>query len=772
MPATFALVLSSIFVASEAVASGKSQDSISLSALGSAFEEADAAKESPIQRVVKLLQEMKAQLEKEVSGDAELYDKMVCWCETNDKEKTKAIADADTSLNDLQADIESRAAREGQLGTKIAALKEELAQKKAALKKATEIREKERAEFYAEENEAVQAVTMLKNAIQILSKHHAGLIQMTPALQESMNSALRWAALKHEEMLEMNIEPSALRGHDSNRASMASLLAVASSAGQAKDAASAALDERMLTALQGSSRNARADVPLEFGSRILERAAKQAAALVQTAQPAPFQSYAPQSSQIFGILKQMKEDFEANLSIEQKEELKAAEVFDAFKAASIKAIDAGSAKLDEMEEEFAGNTKALSDAKEDFETTQAQRSADVKFLTDLKVKCQELDREYASRSKARNDEVKAISEAIAILTDDDARSLFDKKMGGGAGEVAASFIQTKASNTAAMQARNRAYTVLMTAAQRLQQSPDLAELYKVYRASEDKPHQQLATIAVKVQLDAFTKVKKAIDDMVADLKGQQEKEVAKKALCTKELDDNEKMTYTTKEELDDLKDKIKGLETTIQKLTDEIAAAKVEIAETKVALKEASEDREKENAEFQEEITDQRTMQAILKKALDRMQQVYGKSLLQQEPPVKFQPYKQNAGSSPVIGLMEQIIGDSKKVENEALAGEQESQKAYEDFVRNSNDSINALTEGIQSKSDAVAEAALQKTEAETEKKSTEDRLQSLVEYNADLHADCDYVLTNFGIRQKARLQEIEALQSAKAYLSGMQDNQ
>jgi hypothetical protein len=116
-------------------------------------------------------------------------------------------------------------------------------------------------------------------------------------------------------MLEMNIEPSALRGHDSSRASMASLLAVASSAGQAKDAASAALDERMLTALQGSSRNARADVPLEFGSRILERAAKQAAALVQTAQPAPFQSYAPQSSQIFGILKQMKEDFEANLSV-------------------------------------------------------------------------------------------------------------------------------------------------------------------------------------------------------------------------------------------------------------------------------------------------------------------------------------------------------------------------------------------------------------------------------------------------------------------------
>merc|ERR1719498_1089915 len=51
---------------------------------------------------------MKSQLEKEVSNDAELYDKMVCWCETNDKEKTKAIADADASLNDLESDIQTR----------------------------------------------------------------------------------------------------------------------------------------------------------------------------------------------------------------------------------------------------------------------------------------------------------------------------------------------------------------------------------------------------------------------------------------------------------------------------------------------------------------------------------------------------------------------------------------------------------------------------------------------------------------------------------------
>merc|ERR1719450_746785 len=102
-------------------------------------------------------------------------------------------------MSDLEADIQSMAARDGELAVKIEAMKKELAEKEAS-------------EFNAEERETIQAVTMLKNAITILGKHHAGLIQMTPAVQESMGAALHWVALKHEEMLELNTERSALRG--------------------------------------------------------------------------------------------------------------------------------------------------------------------------------------------------------------------------------------------------------------------------------------------------------------------------------------------------------------------------------------------------------------------------------------------------------------------------------------------------------------------------------------------------------------------------------
>merc|ERR1740138_476404 len=137
---------------------------------------------------------------------------------------------------------------------------------------------------------------------------------------------------------------------------------------------------------------------------------------------------------------------------------------------------------------------------------------------------------------------------------------------------AASFLQVKASSAAAMKARGLAASVLLKAARRFQrQAPDFEGDYQIYKPSDNKPHQQLAALAVSVQLDAFSKVKKAIDDMVADLKGQQEAEVEKKDYCNSKLDENEKMTYTTKEALADLKDKIAGLESALEKLSEETA---------------------------------------------------------------------------------------------------------------------------------------------------------------------------------------------------------
>merc|ERR550514_246875 len=82
--------------------------------------------------------------------------------------------------------------------------------------------------------------------------------------------------------------------------------------------------------------------------------------------------YDPQSGQIFGVLKQMKEDFETNLGNSQKEETGNVAAYEELKAAKTSQIAAAQDQVD---------TKST--AKEDLEETQANLAADNKFLEDL-----------------------------------------------------------------------------------------------------------------------------------------------------------------------------------------------------------------------------------------------------------------------------------------------------------------------------------------------------------------------------------------------------
>merc|ERR1719514_26233 len=101
--------------------------------------DAQAAKNRPVSKVITLLKDMLKQLEKEAEEDEEIYDKMACWCETNDKEKTKSIADAEARISDLTTKIEELTASSARLNTEIKNLEKEVAENQAALDKATAI---------------------------------------------------------------------------------------------------------------------------------------------------------------------------------------------------------------------------------------------------------------------------------------------------------------------------------------------------------------------------------------------------------------------------------------------------------------------------------------------------------------------------------------------------------------------------------------------------------------------------------------------------------
>merc|ERR1719287_37199 len=121
-------------------------------------------------------------------------------------------------------------------------------------------------------------------------------------------------------------------------------------------------------------------------------------------------------------------------------------------------------------------------------------------------------------------------------------------------------------------------------------------------------------------------------------------------------------------------------------------------------MKRASETREADNADFQTTGSDHRVMSIILNKALDRMKQVY--ALLQQRQPgaphtqtsathtdpgngpAKFKKMEKNAGGGKVVAMLEEVLADTKKTEDQAMASEADAQSAYENFMKDSNKSI------------------------------------------------------------------------------------
>merc|ERR1712060_573867 len=223
--------------------------------------------------------------------------------------------------------------------------------------------------------------------------------------------------------------------------------------------------------------------------------------------------------------------------------------------------------------------------------------------------------------------------------------------------------------------------------------------------------------------------------------------------------------------------KIANLESTIEALAEAIKTLKAEIAEMQVQLKRAGEDREKQNKEFQMTVADQRETQKLLTAALGVLQDFYGKggsaALVQKQepvgppPPPGFEAYKNNAASGGVMGLIQQIISDAKAMEAETIRAEEDAQKAYEDFVKETNNSIEAKSRDIVSKTEEKAQAETDLVEANKAKDAVMLELEQLSNYNAELHQSCDFVLKNFDLRQAARDEEVEALRQAKAILSG-----
>lgn len=690
---------------------------------------------NPLQKVVSLLTGMKEQVESEAEADKEAYEKYQCWCETNKGVKDAAVEEAAAKITELEAFLEESTGLEGTLRTGIASLEASIAEDQDSLQKATALREEENAEYTTAEKDSKECIAGLREAVAVLSK-----VQLLQKKGHKANSA-------EMKPLLMQLNDVMERGIGNGRYGS-----------QFKAVMQQDLWDFMGT-YGGNKGGLRGLSALSSGSNVVAGGAQ------PTGAAAGAKSYNSASGEIFGILSTMKEEFETDLASSMKAEHMALVAFQHLKAAKTGEITAASTQKDQKEKSLADLLVKVAQAKEDVVTTREALGADQQFLLDLADNCKESVDTYAERSEMRSQEIKAIGEAIGILTTDDARDTFGKTI---------SFLQTssvtdretKKAVSDSSVAKNKAIT---------------AAMQRILKSAKKHNNWVLASLAVHVRLDKFTKVLEAMDKMTAELKEQQKAEYEKKDFCEKEIDATEDSLKVKGQEKEDLEAAKLNLENTVAKLSDEIETLKGEYKDMQVSLKRAGEDRKAENGIFQQAISDQRATISILNKALARLKQFYQPALVQQKqepeeskpgqsvgpPPPKAKEYSKSGGSGGVLQVLEKIISDCSSEEAALITEEEHSQKAYEAVVKDLNEGITANEEATTQKTQEVEAASGQKSETEGSLLANGEEITKLDHMLKGRHTECDWLLQYFDVRQQARQEEIDSIAEAKAILSG-----
>merc|ERR1719247_3634038 len=287
--------------------------------------------------------------------------------------------------------------------------------------------------------------------------------------------------------------------------------------------------------------------------------------------------YVPQSAEIVGILKQMKDEMEKDLAETEAAEQNAQAEFEALVAAKEKEIEAATAEIESKMTRVAELGVALATAKNDLEDTKEGLEEDKKFLADLKKNCELKEKDWAEYQKMQAMELTALAETIKILNDDDALELFKKTL-----PSAASFLQLKVT---AVEVRKSALATLRAA-----RAPGHFRDARL----------DLLEMALQGKKVGFETVIKMIDDLVALLAKEQAEDDKKKAWCESELDTADDKKKALEHDISDLEKAIADAEETIATLKSEIEALEDGIKALDKSVEEATAQRKDEHEEFVE----------------------------------------------------------------------------------------------------------------------------------------------------------------------------
>jgi len=126
------------------------------------------AVQSPVEKVVKLLTDVKTRIETDGEAEQQLYDKFACWCDNTAKKKAAAIIQADDDIRAMGQQILSLKGRIATREAEIEELTKKLADNAAEQERATVLRSKENKAYMEESAEIKESIAALEEAMKAL----------------------------------------------------------------------------------------------------------------------------------------------------------------------------------------------------------------------------------------------------------------------------------------------------------------------------------------------------------------------------------------------------------------------------------------------------------------------------------------------------------------------------------------------------------------------------------------------------------------------------
>lgn len=680
---------------------------------------------SPVQKVVELLDECKAKVEKDLAAEAKAMEEYTTFCDDELSTKGYNIKTATREIADLEAVIEDADAQIISYADEVDMASKEVAAKERELMGATKLRDEGSADFEVAEKEMKQSVDQLSTAATLIKKSMS-FLQLSSTSPRSV--AKRLAPVV--QALSGIVDAAWL------------------------DAGSKRNLKSLLQSVQGNSASSADKDADELSLFKYEHQMKQPQAKMV--------AYESKSGSIVSTIEEMQGKAEEALSEVRKKEMEAQHNFNMVKQTLTTAITEGNERVKSAVAAKSMYSQKLESAKGDLVETKKTKAADEEYSETLKTECQIKSSDWSLRQKEASAETAAIEKAKDILvsgvkafvqvSQGTKLRTHRKSLNSNEEEEDDSDSDDEDDEQARMGAsRNKVITILK----------------KLGRSHHSFKLMQIASSAAT---DPFVKIRGLIEDMVAKLMQEAQEDATHEAFCNEELSKSKKSKNQKEMELAKYKSRIDGAKTSIAELKESVKTLESEIAAIDKTQAEAATLRASENTEYLAASKDFKDSADAVSKAIGVLSDFYkGTSFLQIKQKSRqpsFGSAKSDAASG-IISVLEVAESDFRSLLAEADATEEQAVAAFEKLSEENKISRAAKATDAKAKLSEMKSLKVTFNHASEDHEEVSAELDAVMAYLDKLKPECETKAMSYEERKSAREAEIEGLKQALGILEG-----